>query len=197
MIVEFALTVLMLGPPAGPSVVQAEFRDPVERVVIYPPEAVVERMTGLPLPPSTQQAFEDEFATGVFFGAFAVTKDGGYGYATGSNSIEAARDIAMQECLKQGAACLIYAELLPLGYVPLTGGQASLSPEAAEFYTQPDPNWGNFRAMAVSEDGAYSVVWNHATPEAARAAALADCAQNLIADLPDLRQMPCVILPFK
>ena len=197
MIVEFTLGALMLVPPAGAPVVQVDFRDPVERVVVYPPDAVIERMTGLPLPPSTQQAFETEFEAGVFFGAFAVTKDGGYGYATGSNSIEAARDIAMQECLKQGPACLIYAELLPQGYQPLTDGQASLSPEAAAFYTQPDPNWGNFRAMAVSEDGAYSVVWNHASPADARAAALADCVENLITDLPDLRHMPCVLLPFK
>ena len=197
MIVEFALTAFMLAPPAPAPVVQVEFRDPVERVVIYPPQAVVERMTGLPLPPTTQQAFETEFETGMFFGAFALTKDGGYGYATGSNSIEAARDIAMQECLKQGDACLIYAELLPQGYVPLTDGQASLSPEAAQFYTQPDPSWGNYRAMAISEDGAYSVVWNHATPADARSAALADCAENRITDLPGLRQMPCVVLPFK
>lgn len=51
MIVESALAGLMLAPAlSGGPIVQAEFRDPVEQVVVYPPESVVERMTGLLLP---------------------------------------------------------------------------------------------------------------------------------------------------
>lgn len=198
MIVEFALT-LSLALPEGPApVVQAEFSPPIRQVVTYPPVGVVNRLTGLTLPEDTRQVFEGEFLDGnVFFGAFAVTKEFGYGYVTGVNSIEAARDIAMEECLKHGDTCLIYAEILPQGYVPLQPGQVGLSPEAAGYYTNPDPSWGSFRAMAVSEDGAYSLVWNYETQQLANEAALADCSQYVITDLPNLREMPCYLMPFK
>lgn len=198
MIVEFLLTAFMglSGPEA--EITQIEFTEPVTQVVTYPPVGELQQLSGLELPDGTRQAFEDDFQDGtVFFGAFAITKDFGYGYVTGANSIEAAREIALEECLKQGPRCLIYAEILPQGYVPLPPGQVSLAPEAANYYNNPDPTWGNFRAMAVSEDGAYSLVWNYGSPREANAAALADCNEYVINDLPNLREMPCILVPFK
>jgi len=198
MIIEFAVSLSLTLPNAGPPVTQVEFREPVQQVITYPPVGVLNRLSGLELPPGTLEAFETGFLEGdVFFGAFAITKDFGYGYVTGANSIEAAREIAEQECLKQGPVCLLYAEILPQGYVPLEDGQVALAPEAANYYNNPDPSWGNFRAMAVSEDGAYSVVWNYETPRAASDAAMSDCTGYIIDDLPELRPMPCVLLPFK
>lgn len=202
MFIEFALTLSLIlpdiGPNAGPPMTQIEFIEPVQQVVTYPPAGVVNLLSGLQLPGDTLTAFETEFQDGdVYFGAFAITKEFGYGYVTGANSIEAAHEIAIEECLKQGPACLVYAELLPVGYVPLQDGQATLAPEATDHYTNPNPSWGNFRAMAVSEDGAYSVVWNYGSPREAADAALADCTGYRITDLQGLRDMPCMLLPFK
>lgn len=198
MIIEFAVTLSLTLPPAGPPVTQIEFIEPVEQVVTYPPVGVVNQLSGLPLPEGTLEAYNDGFLDDSdYFGAFAITKDFAYGYVIGANSIEAAREIATQECLKQGPTCLIYAELMPEGYVPLEAGQVSLASEAAEHFNNPDPSWGNFRAMAISEDGAYSVVWNYDTRREASDAAMSDCAGYVINDLPDLRPMPCILIPFK
>lgn len=198
MIVDVALFLTLTIPDAALSPTPVDFVPPVEQVVTYPPVGVVKQISGLPLPDGIRDAFEDEFKNGqVFFGAFAITKDFGYGFVTGANSLEAARDIAIQECLKQGPACLIYAEILPEGYAPLRDGQVSLAPEAASHFNAPDPSWNRFRAMAISEDGAYSVVWGHSTPRAAADAALSDCDGYTIDNLPELRPMPCVLVPFK
>ncbi|SMX39784.1 hypothetical protein [Octadecabacter ascidiaceicola] len=198
MIVEFALSLSLTLPNAGPTVTPVEFVEPIQQILTYPPEAVLNQISGVPLPDETMQVFENRFlAEDMYFGAFAITKDFGYGYVTGSNSIEAARDVAMQECLKHGPVCMIYAELLPIGYVPLAQGQASLAAEAADHFNNPDASWGNYRAMAISEDGAYSVVWNYASPREASDAAMSDCTGYRINDLPNLRDMPCVLIPFK
>lgn len=198
MIVEFALTLALTLPDAGLPITQIEFVEPIQEVITYPSVGVENRLSGLSLPPDTLEAYEQSFLDeNVFFGAFAITKDFGYGYVTGANSIEAARDIAMQECLKQGPICLIYAEILPQGYTPLERGQVSLAPEAADYFNNPDPSWGNFRAMAISEDGAYSIVWNYGSPREATEAALSDCSEYVIIDLPALRPMPCITVPFK
>lgn len=198
MIVEFAVTLTLSLPNTTAPVVQVEFSEPVTQVITYPETPILNRLSGLTLPDGTREAFEDEFAAGEsFFGAFAITKDFGYGYVTGANSLEGARAIALAECLNQGPQCLIYAEILPEGYVPIEPGQVSLAPEAAQYYTDPDPTWGDFRAMAVSEDGAYSVVWNYGSPAEADTAALSDCSEYVITDLVGLRQMPCILIPFK
>jgi hypothetical protein len=202
MIVEFALIISLtlpnLGSNFGPPFTQIDFVDPVQEVVTYPPVGIENRLSGLQLPAGTLDAYENDFLTdNVFFGAFAITKDFGYGFVTGANSIEAAREIAIEECLKQGPICLIYAEILPQGYAPLEVGQISLAPEAGEFYSNPDPSWGSFRAMAISEDGAYSVVWGYGSPGEASDAELSDCAEYVISNLPNLREMPCILVPFK
>ena len=198
MIVEFALTVTLTLPEAPLPLTKVEFSEPVTQVLTYPPVGVLDQLSGLALPDGTREAFEIDFQDGnAYFGAFAITKDFGYGYVTGANSIEAAREIAMEECLKQGPVCLMYAEILPEGYQPLAPGQVSLNAEAADYYRNPDPSWGSFRAMAVSEDGAYSIVWNYGSPREASAAAMSDCTSYTIEDLPGLRDMPCVLIPFK
>lgn len=198
MILEFALGLTLVPTPPDEQVILAEFREPVTQVEIYPPTGEFRQLSGLVLTPEAQGALETEFLPGtIYFGAFAITKDFGWGWVTGANSLEAAREIAIEECLKHGDACLIYAEIVPPGYQPPAPGIITLAPEAMEYYSNPDPSWGRYRAMAVSEDGAYSITWNYGTAAEAEAAALADCTANLISDLPNLRNMPCVLLPFK
>lgn len=202
MIIEFALSLSLTlpnpTPDAGLPLVQAQFSEPVQEVITYDGPGILNQVLPMELPGGTSEAFEGDFQNGqVYFGAFAITKDFGYGYVTGANSLQAARDVAMQECLKQGPVCVIYAEIMPQGYVPLQPGQVSLAPEPAGHYRNPDPSWGNFRAMAISEDGAYSVVWNYGSPAEAAAAAMSDCTGYIVNDLPNLRPMPCVLIPFK
>ena len=198
MFIEFALSLTLAVPDTHPALTEVEFIEPVQEVVTYAPQGQVTVLSGLALPEGTAEAYQSDFLDGsVYFGAFAITKDFGYGYVTGANSLQAARDIATQECLKQGPRCLIYAEITPNGYVPLSSGQVTMSAEAADFYSNPDPSWGSFRAMAISEDGAYSIVWNYGSPREAADAALADCSGYTIDDLPGLRPMPCILVPYK
>ena len=201
MIVEFILTLSLSLPSSvsdvGPLLTQIDFAEPVQEVVTYPSVGVENRLSGLQLPDETLTAYETDFlADTVFFGAFAITKDFGYGYVTGANSLEAAREIAIEECLKQGPIVLVESDILTQGYAPLAAGQISFAPEAAGYFDNPDPTWGSFRAMAVSEDGAYSVVWGYGSPSEASAAALSDCGEFVIDDLPNLREMPCILVPF-
>ena len=199
MIVEFALSLALTAPEMPEvQVTQVQFSEPVQQVITYPPNGVLNMLSGLDLPADTNDAFQNDFLDGsIFFGAFAITKDFGYGYVTGANSLEGARDIALAECLKHGDRCLIFAEILPEGFAPLERGQVSMSAEPADYYRNPDPTWGSFRAMAISEDGAYSVVWNYGSTAEAEQAALADCTGYVITDLTDLRDMPCILVPFK
>ena len=198
MIVEFALSLVLAAPDTSAQITQVQFNEPVRQVFTYPQTGVLNLLSGLELPGDTLTAFDNDFVNGaVYFGAFAITKDFSFGYVTGSNSLQGARDIALEECQKHGDRCLIYAEILPEGYVPLQDGQISMSAEAGELYRNPDPSWGHHRAMAVGEDGAYSMVWNYGSPAEAGEAALADCAGFVITDLPNLREMPCILVPFK
>ena len=198
MIIEFAVAATLTLPNAGPTVIPIEFNEPIREVITYPETGVLQQVSGLVLPEGARSAFEDEFIQGqIYFAAFAITKDFGYGYVTGANSIQAAREIAIEECLKQGPACHIYAEIYPVGYEPLSDGQVSLAPEAGNHFNNPAAEWGRFRAMAISEDGAYSIVWNYESPSEAAAAALSDCNGYSISDLPNLREMPCILIPFK
>ncbi|MDA9208037.1 hypothetical protein N9O61_04035 [Octadecabacter sp.] len=198
MILEFALSITLTAPFPAAQITPVQFNEPIQQVLTYPPVGVVNVVSGLELPDDTLSAFESDFLDGsVYFGAFAITKDFGYGYVTGANSLQAAREIATAECLKHGPRCLIYAEILPENYVPLQSGQISMSAEAANYFNNPDPSWDQFRAMAVGEDGAYSVVWNYGSPREAADTALTDCNGYAIDDLPDLRDMPCVLVPFK
>lgn len=198
MILEFALTLTLTPPIPSDQVMQVQFTEPVRRVVTYPPNGVVNQLSGLPLPEDVQAAYDAEFLSGsTYFGAFAVAKDFSYGYATGINSPQAAREIALAECQQFADRCLVYAEIVPEGFLPLGPGEVTMSAEAAGYYLNPNPAWGDFRAMAISEDGAYSVTWNYGTRDQAAAAALADCTSYLTTDLPGVRAMPCILLPFK
>lgn len=164
-----------------------------ERVVPYGPEGELRAVSRLPLSPEAQTAFDAEFATAPYFGAFAISKEGGWGYSVGTNSLAAARELAMQQCLDVNARCLIHSELVPRGYVDPAPGEVTLSPEPAQHYADTTSNTP-FAAMAVSADGAYSKVWGHASPGEAEAAALADCESNRVTG-EMLSDMPCVLLP--
>ncbi len=203
MVFELAFAVA-LSIPSGPysgaysgpaaNLTQIDYILPAERVVIYPPEAEMRRLSNIVLSPEAQNAFDTEFATASYYGAFATSKDGGWGYSVTSNSLEAARDIAMQECLGENGQCIIMAEIVPQAYVPIGPGDVTITSEVVGHYRDVTTNIAPF-AMAVSGDGAYSKVWGMPSQAEADAAALSDCEGYRITDLPNLSPLPCVLLP--
>jgi hypothetical protein len=177
----------------APDVMEVDYILPAQRVVPYGNDGVLRQLSNVALSPDAQTAFDREFAVAPYFGAFAVSKDGGWGYSTGSNSLGAAREVALAECLSVNSVCTIHTELIPVGYVAIGPGDVTLSPETAGHYNDTTTNTPFF-AMAVSADGAYSKVWGYASQAEADAQALADCDSYRITDLP-IPAMPCVLLP--
>ncbi len=173
--------------------VEVDYILPVQKVVPYGTEGVVRTVSSIRLASEAQAAFDAEFAPADYFGAFAVSKDGGWGYTSGTNSLGAAREIAMQECLAVNRSCTIHSEIVPVGYVDIGPGDVTLSPETAWHYFDVTTNTVFF-AMAVSADGAYSKVWAYPTQAEADRQALADCESFRIMDLP-ISSMPCLLLP--
>ena len=164
-----------------------------ERVVPYGPEAELRAVSRLPLSRGAQAAFDTEFATASYFGAFAVAKDGGRGYWVSANGLAAARELALQECLVFNASCLVHTELVPQGYGDPAPGEVTLSHGVAVLYSDAARN-DPFVAMAASADGAEYRVWGHASPGKAEAAALAGC-ESIRVTGEALSDMPCVLLP--
>lgn len=183
----------VLTGPGMEGIVSVDYILPVQRVVPYGPAAEMRTLSDIVLSPEAQTAFNTEFAPAPYFGAFAVSKDGGWGYTTGTNSLGAAREIAMQECLAVNRSCIIHTEIVPMGYVDIGPGDVTLSPETAGHYADATTNTTYF-AMAVSADGAYSKVWGYPSQAEADQQALADCESYRVNDLP-ISEMPCVLLP--
>jgi hypothetical protein len=198
MFLELALAFSMasqtpLLPDFKTAVTEVDYILPVARVVPYGPATEVRVVSTIRLSPEAQAAYDQDFTSAPYFGAFAVSKDGGWGYSTGTNSLGAAREIALQECLAVNSACTVHSEIVPPGYVDLGPGDVTLSPETAGHYNDTSTNTP-FYAMAVSADGAYSKVWGYATQAEADNQALADCESYRVNDLP-ISDMPCVLLP--
>jgi hypothetical protein len=182
-----------LRAPSVEGLMEVDYILPVQRVVPYGAAGELRAVSTAALSPEAQTAFDTEFAPAPYFGAFAVSKDGGWGYTTGTNSLGAAREIALQECLAVNRSCIIHTEIVPQGYVDIGPGDVTLSPETAGHYGDVTTNTVFF-AMAVSADGAYSKVWGYPTQAEADQQALADCESYRINDLP-ISDMPCVLLP--
>ncbi|GGL75411.1 hypothetical protein [Wenxinia marina] len=201
MLTLIAGLVLGAAAPALPDLpghLEIDFQLPAERVILYPPSGELRMLSGLRLSPEAQQAFDTEFRPTTYFSAFATSKSGGWGYATTTNSAEAARAIAMGECRSSNDDCILVAEIVPRGYREPGPGDITMTPEVAELYRNPAaagaPD-GAARAMAISADGAYALVWGLPDQAAADGAAISDCGQHLNHDLPGVEPMPCFVVP--
>ena len=98
-------------PDRGAQIVPVEYVLPAQRVTAYPPEPNLQMTYQVILSPEARAAFDSEFADGGYFGAFATSKDGGWGYAMESNSLEAAREIAIAQCASINTTrCAVIAE---------------------------------------------------------------------------------------
>lgn len=174
-------------------VTRVDYILPVQRVVPYSPATQIITVRTITLAPDAQVAFDQEFAVAAYFGAFAVSKDGGWGYSVGTNSLGAAREIAVHECAAVNGTCSIHSEIVPEGYVEIGPGDLTMNAETARNYADTSVQVP-FYAMAVSADGAYAQGWDHPTQAEADAAALADCETYRVRDLP-ISDMPCVLVP--
>ena len=127
-------------------------------------------------------------------GCDTYSKDGGFGYSTTANTLDAARQIAMQQCLNFNEQCRIIAEIIPVGYRPPGPGDITVSPVIADLIrdarSQPQ-----FRAMAISEEGAYSYVWGHKNQENANRAAIAHCDSHIDPNLLGTSIGLCILVP--
>lgn len=194
MIKEIALLLTLgIGPTPAP-VVEVEFRLPARNVVIYSGETEIRQISSPRLSEVAQDAWDNEFILNSFFSAFAYAKSGGYGYATTSNTPEAARDIAMRQCLALNDQCRIIAEIMPIGYTPPKDGDITVSMEIAQYYQETQVS-DRYRAMGISADGAYSAAWGYASQAEADALVLNDCEQYRNRELEGLQDMPCILLP--
>lgn len=186
-----ALTLPVAGP--GPAPLPVDFPAGGGPAVAWPGTGIVNRLSNLPLSAEAQAVFDSDFQATGYFGAFALSKEGGYGYSSGVASLAAARDIAMAQCTGLNGTCTVIAELVPQGYADPGPGALTLSQQIAGHFAtaakKPD-----FLALAVSEDGAYAMYWGMASQAEADAQALADCEANRERDLPGLRDMPCVLV---
>lgn len=177
-----------------PPVIRVEFSLPATAVVAYPQATELRERSTPRLSEVAQEAWDDEFINESYFTAFAYARSGGFGYATLSNTPEAARDVALQQCLSVNESCKIIAEIVPDGYRQLTGGQIGLTPLMLNVYeeTMAGPR---FRAMAISADGAYSGTWDHPTQAAADAHVTEGCNGHRNQAFPGLQDYPCILLP--
>lgn len=181
-----------------PAPLPVQFEPDAARVVLYPSAPELRMLSALELSPDAQAAFDNDFRDASYYAAFAFSKSGGWGFATMTNSLDAARAIALGECLDVNDACRIVAEIVPPGYRPPRPGDITLSPEVAAMYRNPEAAGAppaSSRALAVSADGAYALSWGHLNQTAANEAALADCAKHVVRDLPDIPEMPCILVP--
>lgn len=180
------------------ALVPVDYQLPAERVVIYPPEGELRQISGLPLTGSAQRAFDSDFVTSTYFSAFAVSKAGDFGYSTTTNSLDAAQSIALGECQRHAPICTLIAEIVPAGYREPGPGDITITPEVAAIFMNPEGVGappGLIRAMAISGDGAYAMVWGHPDMASSVTQVTADCEQNRVNDVPGLAPFPCVVLP--
>lgn len=173
----------------------ADFTPPIREVVIYGQGTELLQVSAPTLSDVAQEAWDTEFLTSSYFSAFAISKSGGYGYATTTNSRSAARGIAMMECLALNDQCRVIAEILPAGFVEPAANAATITLEIAGYLEELEQE-APFRAAAISPDGAYSLVWGHSSLTDAQQAAMTDCeAFRRQPPSPDAPFWPCVLLP--
>lgn len=195
MLLPFAFVLAIGVPPSlgAPAATPVDFPLNGGPATAFGGMATVRIVTNLALSPEAQAVFDSDFQATGYFGAFALSKDGGYGYSSGVGSLQAAREVALAECSAVNGTCAVIAELVPEDYAPPPGGALTLSQQVQSHFSTAAKN-PDFQALAVSEDGAFAMYWGMASQPEADQQALTDCEANRDHSLPDLRDMPCVLV---
>lgn len=145
--------------------------------------------SGEVLAPEEARAMDEALAGRAYFGAFALGGQGGYGWAVGFATADAARAAALAYCAQYGPDCRVVAEIWPrdITLPPRDSLSFAQSRAFAEIAAQIGP-----RAFARALDGSYGTA-RGATPEQARAAALTACEAGR--DLPAfVPPTPCAVI---
>lgn len=192
-----APSIVPQAPEAAPVLI--DYQTPVSRIVTYGPETELRRLVTAALPADVQAVFDYDFAPLEYFAAFAYSKSAGsWGYSYGLNSIEAARAMALGECGTNGGGCAVIAEIVPRGYAELGPGEVSIAYELLGFWNDP---WSvgaprdTHLTMAMSGDGAWTMVWGHPDQASADRQALADCESYRDSNFEGYGDFACVVLP--
>jgi hypothetical protein len=196
MLAALALTLAptLLGAPiANPDLQTVDYPAKGGQVVTYSGPGEVIRLRPFKLSGEALSEFNGTFTELGYFGAFAISPDGGYGYATSAGTLAAAREIAMAQCAALNQGCEIVAEYIPAGYVEPGSSDITLSREMTENYTAPDR--GSFVAMAASEDGGWAMGWDYPSQAEANDYAINECEMTRLDPIPGVRDMPCILLP--
>lgn len=121
---------------------------------------------------NARDAYHSQFKTESYFGAFAIGRDGAYGWAGRHNSIRAARANALSHCAQYGPDCQIYAEIYPDGYDAAAGYplRQRVQTQYLNYMQRPGP-----KAIAVAENGAAGYASGRWTIWGAKMAALLNC----------------------
>jgi len=194
--ISLVLGLVPLGPEASPLVWRAEVPAPISGIQTYDPgTARLHFRSTRRLPDHPRDGFIEIFrySTG-FFGAFAFGKDGSFGYALEANTPASAASIAIAQCETFTTGCILYAEIWPDGYVAPDEGILTLSAQSAGAVARL-AEMPEFKAIAVSVDGAWAAVWGHLSQQAADADALADCEGYRLTGLAGMPDMPCRLIP--
>jgi hypothetical protein len=189
----FAIACVLLLSPAA----QAEPFGQVTRVTALPQVSVVRVVSDLPLTAEQQQRMDAEFDAASYFSALAMTPEGGWGAMAGTNSLRAARAIALQSCERENPdnTCTLVAEVVPEGYADPVPGEVLLNPAVGTYYFAADTAWLGFSAVAISEDGAWGFRWGYADQAEADAAALDLCQESRGEKTQDFPDWPCFLVP--
>ncbi|WP_216859409.1 hypothetical protein [Sulfitobacter aestuariivivens] len=121
-----------------------------------------------------QAEFDAFAATRPYYGAFAASADGYFGYTHGYNSLQAAIEAAVWYCSEErGRTCALYALLEPeVSQASLPVTMSANTHQGYNEYLKGVPR----RAFAVADNGAYALTWDWSTRQLAEKEALAICA---------------------
>lgn len=175
MALAIAIVILLVAP-----------QDTAVRDQDLPAPAVRLETTGtVPSDGAASAAFAEWARTTAHHGAFAIGRDGGFGWTSDYNTLEMAEASALAFC---GADCKVVAYAAPVDPSPF-----GLGASAAVDYANYAFRLGH-KAFAISDSGATGWSWSYGTALEARARAMTECNARLANRQTHLPQAPCRII---
>ncbi|MBM7068521.1 hypothetical protein [Actibacterium sp. 188UL27-1] len=185
-----ALALLLVAVPAAAQQAVPE---------LYPETAEVRPDMPFDLSPEQQNAFDEFVSPPAYFGAFAASRDGAYGWFYNANDLATAQDFALNYCETSRAdgpvpRCVVIATVVPEGFAG--PAQGTLRHKAATDLAKlrSSRRYSGKRAMAASGGGAYGYVYNMPTRKSAEREALYLCERYAKRGTKDLPPAPCNVV---
>ncbi|WP_371225479.1 hypothetical protein [Roseovarius sp. 2305UL8-3] len=121
-------------------------------------------------------AYEAFLTIRGYYGAFASTGDGAFGWSDNYTSQAHADKIALARCAEFSEGCQVIARLRPEVVIEFQGRDLSHAQAEALDRFQGLPN---HKAIALSDSGAWGAAWARTAPFVAKQAALTQCRTNI------------------